>query len=227
MIDALDSRALRVTDCYAQRFMKAGTYRYNVLPVGGYHVTEARPFTIKVQERATQTKMTQHAVVVKAESGRFRVDRNEVTIEAGDLVLWNCPDTRAMPYTVIGDKEFFGSHRLLNESGYSHAFGSPGEYHWRDAHGSGAAGVVRVKNPECKTEPDFRRWHQSLTKGTLVTITDGRAEPQEIDIVTGQTVFFAITKGPGISITDHRLLPQQNGRSETRPPRGGPQKARK
>lgn len=217
MIDAFDSRALRLTDCYAQRFMKAGTYRYHVLVVGGQHVTAERPFTVKVKERAAQTRMTQHTVAVKAEGGKFRVDRVEVAIEAGDLVLWNCADPTTVPYMVVGDKEFFGSHRLLNESGYSHAFGLAGEYHWQDAYGGGAAGVVRVTNPQCKTEPDFRRWHTSLAKGTLVTISDGRAEPREVDIATGQTVFFVITKGPGISITDQRLLARHDGGHRPKP----------
>ena len=209
MLDAFDSRALRLTDCYGQRFMKAGTYRYAVLPVGGHYVTEERPFTVKVTERGAQTKMVQHSVVVNVDRGKFRVDRDEVAIGVGDLVLWNCPDSKAMPYMVVGDQEFFGSHRLVNESGYSHAFGLAGEYRWKDAYGSAVAGVVRVKNPECTTEPDFQRWHKALTKGTLVTIGDGRAEPREVDIHTGQTVFFAITKGPGISITDQRLLGRQ------------------
>ena len=42
------------------------------------------------------------------------------------MVLWNCTDSKAMPYVVVGEKAFFASHRLTNECGYSHAFGSPG-----------------------------------------------------------------------------------------------------
>lgn len=227
MVDSFDSRALRSTDCYAQRFMKIGTYHYNVLPVGGHCVTEERPFSVKVTERAAKTRMAQRSVVVKADRGRFSVDRDEVTIEAGDLVMWNCADTRAMPYMVVGEKEFFGSHRLLNESGYSHAFGWAGEYRWRDAYGSRAAGVVRVKNPGCRSEADFQGWRKSLAKGTVVMITDGRAEPEDVEIVTGQTVFFAVTKGPGVSITDHRLLAPEGGKQEGRPARREAQKARK
>jgi hypothetical protein len=37
-------------------------------------------------------------------------------------------------------------------------------------------------------------------------IGDGKADRPEIEIMTGQTVFFAIVKTPGISITDDRLL---------------------
>jgi hypothetical protein len=33
----------------------------------------------------------------------------------------------------------------------------------------------------------------------------GRAEPQQVEIVTGQTVSFAVVDAPGITIRDQRL----------------------
>jgi len=207
-MDTLDSRALRLTDCYAQRFMKPGTYPYNVLPVMGHCVSPERPFAVHVEEAGKNARMKQHSLVVKFEAGRFTVDRESLTIGAGDLVLWNCPDKKAIPYTIVGEKEFFSSYRLVNESGYSHAFGFAGNYEWVDAHGTSLSGVVRVKDPGCKETSDFQRWHEQLGKGALVTITGATADPRELDILTGQTVFFIVTKGPGISITDRRLLPQ-------------------
>jgi hypothetical protein len=33
-------------------------------------------------------------------------------------------------------------------------------------------------------------------------ITGTKAEPAEVEIVVGQTVYFAVTKAPGISISD-------------------------
>jgi hypothetical protein len=107
---------------------------------------------------------------------------------------------------VIGDKDSLGSFRLVNESGYSHAFGLAGEYQWVDAYGSGISGVVIVRDPVRLDHQDHERWRRSLSKGTLVMVDQTTAHPQEVSIVTGQTVFFAITKGPGISITDARLL---------------------
>ena len=210
-MDTLDSRALRFNDCYAQRFMKTGKYAYNVLPVLGYCVTGERPFSIHVGE-STHDRMKQHSVIVRFKDGRFTVDKETLTIAAGDLVLWNCPDTKAVPYTVTGEREFFSSDRLVNESGYSHAFGSADQYEWTDAFGTGASGVIRVKEAECKTAEDFQRWQKQLAKGTLVTITGSTAEPREVDVVTGQTVFFIVTKGPGISITDKRLLGGESAR---------------
>src|SRR6266481_742930 len=80
MIDTFDSRALRVTDCYGQRFMKPGTYRYNVVPAHGHGITEERPFSIEVKERSAQPKMSQKSVVVTAEGGRFTVQPDVLTI---------------------------------------------------------------------------------------------------------------------------------------------------
>lgn len=218
MIDHLDSRALRKTDCYGQRFMKPGTYRYNVLPVLGHCVTDERPYTITAVERAAgrPAEMAQHTLAVRADRGRFRVEpADELIITVGDMVLWNCRDATAVPYAVVGDQAFFASDRLLNESGYTHAFAAAGEYRWTDAYGSGVAGVVRVQDPCCKDAADFQRWREALARGTLVMIADGKAEPAEVDLVTGQTVFFAVVKGAGISITDVRLL-------EAAPPREPP-----
>jgi plastocyanin len=206
MTDTFDSRTLRVADCYAQRFMKAGTYRYHVLPAHSHWMTDERPFIIKVVERSAKTRMAQRSVVVTAKDRTFGVDPSEIAIEAGDLVLWHCPHARATPYVVVGDQQFFGSFRLVNESGYSHAFASAGEYRWVDAYGSGASGVVMVTDPGCADQRDLERWRRSLREGTLVTVDQATPHPRDVSIVTGQTVFFAITKGPGISITDARLV---------------------
>ncbi len=214
MFDTFDSRALRLADCYAQRFMKPGTYRYAVLPAGAHCLTDERPFVINVGNESTRKKMNQETVLVTAERGRFGVakDQQEVRIEPGDLVLWHCADRGAMPFTVVGDKEFFGSHRLVNESGYSHAFSAAGEYHWADAYGSGAGGVVRVRDLACREPSDLKKWREKMSRATVVMISDGHAEPAEVEIAVGQTVFFAVTKGQGISITDRRMLEAHRAR---------------
>jgi hypothetical protein len=213
MMDSFDSRALRLTDCYGQRFMRPGVFHYNILPAFSGLMSDQRPFVIEVVEAREKKEMAQHSVVIRADKGRFRPERNKLVIEATDLVLWYCPEQKAMPYAVVGDKEFFASSRLVNECGYSHAFGVAGEYAWVDAYGSGAGGVVRVKDPGCKSEADIQRWREMLAEGALVTVTGDRAEPQEVEIVTGQTVYFAITKGPGISITDKRLVPEKGAQT--------------
>lgn len=220
MLDTLDSRTLGRTDCYGQRFMRAGTYAYNVLPAGGHHITDERPFTIEVRERGGEARMEQHTVVVRYADGRFTPEQPEITIQEGDLVLWNCPD-RAVPYVVAGDREFFASDRLTNECGYSHAFGSAGEYRWTDAYGSQLAGLVRVKDPHVEDHGELQRWQESLKKGTVVMIEGARTEPQEVEIVIGQTVFFAVTKTSGVSITDERLLHRTTRRDEDGPQERG------
>jgi len=220
MLDTLDSRTLGRTDCYGQRFMRPGTYAYNILTAGGHHVTDERPFTIEVQERDGEARMEQHTVAARYTDGRFIPERPEISIQEGDLVLWNCPDS-ALPYVVAGDREFFASDRLSNECGYSHAFGSVGEYRWTDAYGSGLGGLVRVQDPHIEEHGALQRWHELVKKGTVVMIEGKRAEPREVEIVIGQTVFFAVTKTSGISITDERLLGQTIGWDENGPQERG------
>lgn len=206
MLDTLDSRALRRTDCFGQRFMRPGTYAYSICPAHSHAISSDRPFTITAKETATNGKMKQHNVLINLRQGRYDVAAHDLTIDVGDLVLWNCVDSDAPPYAIIGDQPFFCSHRMTNECGYSHAFGTPGEYHWADAFGGDIGGVIKVRDPGCKDDASLARWKASLAKGTLVIIADGKAKPKEVDIHTGQTVYFAIVTGPGISITDERVL---------------------
>jgi hypothetical protein len=63
-----------------------------------------------------------------------------------------------------------------------------------------------VKDPHIENHRELKRWHETLAKGTVVLIEEGHAEPREVEIVIGQTVFFAVTKTSGVSITDERLL---------------------
>lgn len=209
-LDTLDSRALRAVDCYGQRFMREGGYAYHVLPAGGGAVNLDRPFTIEVAPRKSDGKMKQHHVSIAWSGGRFAPARDKLAIEAGDLVSWNCADVNAPAFEIVGDKPFFGSASLVNECGFSHAFGVPGTYEWIDANGSGLRGAVRVKAVHCAKRDDLARWREQIGKATLVMISHAKAEPAEVDIVVGQTVYFAIVTGPGVTITDARLAAAQH-----------------
>jgi len=66
--------------------------------------------------------------------------------------------------------------------------------------------VVRVADPKPRNQDELRAWQSRLGEGALVMISDGRPEPAEVEIVLGQTVFFAVVKGPGLTITDGSLV---------------------
>ena len=218
--DQLDSRTLRFTDCYAQRFMKPGTYRYGVVAAGGHPgatapVEAARSlrrgrgeaaFTVEVEEAGDAGAMAQTVLTVRREGNRFVVDQPTVRVRAGDMVMWHGTDA-SWPFAVAGEKEFFGSDRLVNESGFSHAFTAAGTHEWGDAYGSRLHGTVRVRQPKLGSAKDVEAWQSRLSAGTLVTITDAVAEPADVELVVGQTVFFVVTRGPGVSVTDVDLLP--------------------
>ena len=208
-LDNLDSRHLQATDCYGQRFMREGSYAYHALPGGGGAINLDRPYGIQVGTRKSEGKMTQHHVVLRWDGQGFVPDQQKLLIEAGDLVSWNCPDQNAPAFEIAGDKPFFESSTLTNECGYSHAFGMPGHYAWTDANGSGLRGVVRVKAVECATRTQLAHWRAQIGKAALVMVNQGKAEPAEVDIVVGQTVYFAIVTGPGVTVTDERLVKAQ------------------
>jgi len=213
-LDQLDSRVLRRVDCYGQRFMKPGEYRYTLCPAGVGDVVDDAPFVVEVTadedakgpDDATREdrRIGQATVVVRHDGRRFVAEPAHVRVRVGDMVLWNGPDDR--PFTVRGAKEFFASDRLLNESGYSHVFTVPGEFAWGDAYGSELHGTVRVAMPEVGSAKALDAWRARLASGHAVVVADGRAEPAEVDVVVGQTVFFVVTNGPGVSITDTALL---------------------
>jgi plastocyanin len=205
-LDTIDSRALRPTDCYGQRFMRPGTYHYHVLPSGGQHINRERPYVVRVSDPKDKAPAMQQLTLMVAWNGReLRPDKIDVSVNTGDLVVWNCPDPAAPPYEVAGDKDFFNSARLVNECGFSHAFGLPGTYTWADAFGSGVGGTVHVLAPRCRTPAELAQWQSDLAKATVVMISHGKAEPAHVEIATGQTVYFAIVAGKGISVTDTRL----------------------
>ena len=208
-LDSLDSRALQAIDGYGQRFMREGAYAWAALPAGGGALHGERPFKIEVGTRKSDGKMTQHAVSLRWDGRRFHPDPGHLAIEAGDLVSWHCPDTGAPAFEIAGDQPFFGNAALVNECGYSHPFGLPGTYRWADALGSGLAGEVHVRPVPCARREDLAKWQAQLAQAELVMIQHAKADRPKVEIIVGQTVYFAVVTGPGVTITDERLLAAQ------------------
>ena len=208
MNNDFDSRALGRADCFAQRFMRPGDYRYAVVPGHGQLLSTDYPFVIHVgvgKSKKGDDIVQHHVRVTQGERGLTVVPAT-LTIGVGDMVMWNGGGN--VPLAIVGEAYFFNSYQMVNECGFSHAFGLAGTYEWRDAFGSGLSGRVHVSDPDCKKDPDLKKWRAALGEGTVVMIADGKVDKRDIKIMTGQTVFFAIVKTDGISITDSRLIGQ-------------------
>ena len=204
--DNLDSRALRYTDTYGQRFMREGIYHYTLVHAGCSGTIDSYPYAIEVTENKKSDKMRQHAIAVSHGDRGFSIEEARIKVAVGDLVTWACRQSTAPPLEVAGEKDFFGSSNLVNECGYAHAFCTAGEFRWSDIGGSRAAGVVRVRDPKCGSQKELATWRESLSKGALVMINGDKVEPEEVDIATGQTVYFAVIQSKGLSITDERVV---------------------
>ena len=124
-LNLLDSRAIGRASCFAQRFMRPGTYLYNVVPGYGQALCTEHPFKIVVAKEKN-AEMAQHNVLVLDAPRGYDIDRPEIAVKTGDMVLWSGNGRTSSAFAVVGNQEFFNSHRMVNECGYTHAFGTPG-----------------------------------------------------------------------------------------------------
>jgi plastocyanin len=206
-VSSLDSRSLTYLNCFGRRFGEPGEVRYRLVSaaVGCQPAEGDLPFVIGV---ADGKGGEQHDVTVRLDDNRLTADPPELRIAAGDLVLWHS-DASTPGYAVQGEGKAgaFDSASLDSETLFTHAFGSPGDYEWRDAHDGSVGGVVRVGSLDSRDPKQCREWMQALGEGTVVVIEGDRPDPAEVSILAGQTVFFAVAAAKGITITDASLLP--------------------
>jgi plastocyanin len=203
----LDSRVLSYVDCYAKKFSRAGRVEYRLMTGVSACVPEDTAFTMDVSGKA-QGESRQHDVEVRYVNRALTAEPAHLDIQHGDMVLWHAVDSTVPGFTVRGTapEGDFDSGAMEQEAVYTHAFGSAGTYEWMDANSGDVRGTVEVVDPAGLRQKDCAKWIESLAEGALIHIEGGKAKPDRIRILTGQTVFWAVEKAAGISITDKRLL---------------------
>jgi len=225
----LDSRILNYGECFAMKFTKQGKAIYHLQATTGYVVPGTEnSFSINVRKSSSKKgDEKQHTVTIKREGAKLYAEPENLEIDKNDVVLWHADNPEVHNFVISGDSGQiqFDSSRMEQYSVYTHAFGLEGEYHWQDAYGSKIGGVIKVKSPRCLDKKSQTKWLRSLDKQNLITISGNKVEPAELQIVTGQTVMWAIEKSKGISITDSRLLTSKECGAEN--PRKKPIKKRK
>ena len=210
-MDTLDSRSLRYIDCFAQKFATPGHVHYRITTLAGacLPVGDEDEFTIEVKARSVDNQESQQQnVQVRREGNKFVADPPRLEIRAGDMVLWNTPDPGITGYVVVGEGAGgkFDSSALRSEAVFTHAFGTPGEYKWVDANKGKISGLIHVGSLDPKDKEQCQKWLATLEQGSLISIEGNSVSPEKVEILTGQTVFWAVQKAPGISITDSRLV---------------------
>lgn len=207
-MNSLDSRQLRHGDTFAQKFSRAGRYNYDFgLPDLG-ELERGGRFTITVNEGASREPKQHYVSVQRARSAKqLEAVPSELSVEAGDIVLWSATESSVPGFSIVGSAEgdWFSSAALTHEAVYTHAFGSAGVFEWEDAKDRHIRGVVTVGSAEVKTPAEMERYRGKLAEATLVIISGEKVSPPDVKITVGQTVIFAVEKAHGISITDARL----------------------
>jgi plastocyanin len=208
-MNSLDSRFLRFADTFAQSFAQPGRYSYDLgLPLPNRIRSADAPFTINVRAaRSNNPEGRQHNVSVRSDGGRLKADPPTLEIEAGDAVLWSAATPSTPGFCISGHSETdsFSSAAIAREALYTHAFGSPGVFEWEDANGHRVSGKVVVTMPPTGSAREMGSYKDRLSQATLVVISGERVEPPQVEVVVGQTVFFAVERAEGITITDRRL----------------------
>jgi plastocyanin len=206
-MSALDSRALTYLDCYGQRFSTPGQVRYAITgPLAARLRVDDQPYLLQVADQQA-AEPQQHDIEVRYENGAFTAVPPELAISAGDVVLWHAAQAATPPYAVWGEGEdgSFSSTSLQAEAVYSHAFGSAGDVEWTDMNQSGVGGLIRVHDLDATDRDACERWGRVLCEGAVVVVERDRVDLPELEIVTGQTVFFAVTQSSGMTVTDATL----------------------
>ncbi len=203
----LDSRFLRLGDCFAQRFSKAGAFKYILTQTGGdYAALGGDTYSISVEP--DKGSGTQHNVVVRQRGKTLVAEPADLVIHSGDTVLWHTMEAATPGFAVVGQGALgnLNSAALTAEALFSHAFGIPGRYEWTDANGGGARGEIEVRGFEMRQQKDQKKWLAALAKGTVIKVTGDKAAPARVEIMVGQTVLWLVDKAPGITVTDSRLV---------------------
>jgi hypothetical protein len=110
----------------------------------------------------------------------------------------------------------FASAGITGEALYTHAFGSPGRYEWRDANQGAVREVVNVKPRTVKTREERQRCLEEVKKPNVIEIYGDSLQPETQEIAIALTVFWHIQRAPGITITDSRLLQPTADSTKTR-----------
>jgi plastocyanin len=214
-MNTLDSRSLRTGDCFGQKFNVPGEVRYFV-SVGGELIPEAAQrseggYMLHVVPTTPGSKSKQHNVQITRKGNTLEASPAKLEIQAGDGVLWYTTDPSVTGFHVAGaGKDFhFSSACMESNAIYTHVFGVPGIYEWRDPHNTGVHGSVEVVNVIHRSTDDRKQWYESLKKPATFEINGGKSSPASVKIVVGQTVFWSISESKGLAITDSRLFPQQ------------------
>ena len=204
-MDSLNSQRLTYLDGYLHAFRESGAYEYRVLYLQrGYEASEpSKAFTIEVrQDGSKMGGGKQYDVTLNwdVSSRAYLPDPARIELGINDYVIWHVATSTAAipPYSIRGDsagKPVFDSRALGQHDVFTHFFMTPGKYTYRIS--GQATGSISVLDHQQMERTDYQK---RTTQAPVIHIVQGKPQPDQLEIVTGQTVVWFVEQGGEVTI---------------------------
>ena len=205
-MDVVNSRLLTSQDGFLQLFANEDEYLYFLtLTPEGITSAHESPFRLVVKPgKGKRGSGVQHDVKVYwDEAGRRYVPKPEtLEISAYDYVVWHCERmTGSPPFAVRGKgrKGSFSSSALGPDAAYTHFFLSAGDVNYQVS----GQGSYRVKVTDHR-KVEKAEYATRSGEAPVINIRKGKAVPEQLQVIAGQTVIWTVEEDSGVTITSVR-----------------------
>ncbi len=201
-MDTVNSRLLTSQDGFLQVFAEPGEYLYKLtlMPEGTASAHERSYRLIVKPGKGKRGSGRQHDVKVYwDEDTRCYVPKPEsLEISTFDHVVWHCERmVGTPPFAVRGNagKASFSSSALGPDAVYTHFFLSAGDVKYQ-VNGQGNYHVQVADHRKVGKAEYAKR----AAEAPIVQIRKGKAVPDKLQIIAGQTVIWTVEEDSGIAI---------------------------
>jgi hypothetical protein len=202
-MDIFNSRLLTSQDGFLQLFAEPDEYLYYLtLTPEGITSTHESPFRLVVKpgERKRGSGVQHDVKVHWDETDRRYVPKPEVLeISVFDYVVWHCERMVGSPPFAVrgkGKTGSFSSSALGPDAAYTHFFLTAGDVKYQVS-GQGSYHINVADHRKVEKAEYARRSGEA----PIVQIRGGKAVPEQLQIVAGQTVIWTVEEDSGVTIT--------------------------
>jgi hypothetical protein len=205
-MDIVNSRLLTSQDGFLQLFAEPDEYLYylTLTPEGITSAHESSFRLIVKPGKGKRRSGIQHDVKVYWDvAGRRYVPKPEsLELSTYDYVIWHCEQMVGSPPFAVrgkGGKGSFSSSALGPDAAYTHFFLSAGDVKYQ-VNGQGNYQISVIDHRKVEKAEYTKRSGEA----PIIHIRKGKAAPELLQIVAGQTVIWTVEEDSGVTIMSAR-----------------------